>query len=501
MDVDDIIPPQPSFNPARAPGPQVVGGVQYTILQLFMLFMTRNTLQTIVNHSNIYGQRNHPHRWHQMSLEDLLSYIGMVIYMGLVGAKSVRDYWAKNELYNFPFPTSMLSGRRFAAVSSMLHISHPDSDAENDRRRGTQAYDRLCKIRPLYDEIRTACKAHYHPQQHIAVDERMVKSKARSILRQYMKDKPTKWGYKLFVLADSSNGYTWDFFVYEGRNMALQKGLSYDSVMNLVDTRVLGQGYKLYVDNFYTSPTLFKDLLAEKVWACGTIREQRIGYPRRRPGALTSQSPRGTIRWIRDDPVLFVQWKDTRDVRLCSTMHTAHNPQTTVQRRVRGTDGRWQLKSIPAPPAVTDYNKHMGGVDLSDAMIGFYNTVHKTRKWHRTFFYHFLDIAIVNAFVLHSCMAAERHETPLTQKAFREALVLELKAAGSPSTGPPPSPAPAPQGAHHKLRHYTEDGTAGRRRCVNCSLKSTTECTSCQVVLCFTVKRDCYNEWHTKNNL
>lgn len=139
--------------------------------------------------------------------------------------------------------------------------------------------------------------------------------------------------------------------------MALQKGLSYDSVMNLVDTRVLGQGYKLYVDNFYTSPTLFKDLLAEKVWACGTIREQRIGYPRRRPGALTSQSPRGTIRWIRDDPVLFVQWKDTRDVRLCSTMHTAHNPQTTVQRRVRGTDGRWQLKSIPAPPAVTDYNK------------------------------------------------------------------------------------------------------------------------------------------------
>lgn len=143
----------------------------------------------------------------------------------------------------------------------------------------------------------------------------------------------------------------------------------------------------------------------------------------------------------------------------------------------------------------------MGGVDLSDAMIGFYNTVHKTRKWHRTFFYHFLDIAIVNAFVLHSCMAAERHETPLTQKAFREALVLELKAAGSPSTGPPPSPAPAPQGAHHKLRHYTEDGTAGRRRCVNCSLKSTTECTSCQVVLCFTVKRDCYNEWHTKNNL
>lgn len=143
----------------------------------------------------------------------------------------------------------------------------------------------------------------------------------------------------------------------------------------------------------------------------------------------------------------------------------------------------------------------MGGVDLSDAMIGFYNTVHKTRKWHRSFFYHFLDIAIVNAFVLHCDLASQKQQKPLTQKAFREALMLQLKAAGSPSTGPSPSPTPAPQGVAHKLRHYTEDGTAGRRRCVLCSRKTTTECTSCNVTLCFVINRDCFNEWHTKNNL
>ena len=73
----------------------------------------------------------------------------------------------------------------------------------------------------------------YQPLQNIAVDERMVKSRNRSGIRQFMKDKPTKWGINLWVATDSSNGYTCDFEIYTGKKSrdSSQHGLGYDVVM------------------------------------------------------------------------------------------------------------------------------------------------------------------------------------------------------------------------------------------------------------------------------
>ena len=80
-------------------------------------------------------------------------------------------------------------------------------------------------------------------------------------------------GYELWVLADSSNGYTVDFNIYISRaagQTISEHGLGYDVVIRLM-APYFGKGYHIFVDNFYSTLTLFKHLHDQGIVATGTI--------------------------------------------------------------------------------------------------------------------------------------------------------------------------------------------------------------------------------------
>ena len=70
--------------------------------------------------------------------------------------------------------------------------------------------DKLCNIASFDPFFKNRCSSLYQNRQQVAIDEQMLKPRHRSGIRQFIKDKPNKWGIKLWVLADSSNGYAVD---------------------------------------------------------------------------------------------------------------------------------------------------------------------------------------------------------------------------------------------------------------------------------------------------
>ena len=214
----------------------------------------------------------------------------------------------------------------------------------------------------------------------LSVDESLVPFKGRTFLKQYIKNKPHKWGVKLWPLTCSTTGYVWRFSVYSGKqNNAPEHRLSYRVVMELA-RGLYGKFHRVFMDNFYTGVELFAGLFTRGVYAIGTVRRNRKHLPADVIDPKTIKPlQRGQSIWRRFTFMLCVTWKDTRDVTLLSTCSRATGNDTV--RRNTVVNGQHQALDVPVPPCIVDYNKYMGGVDLQDQYCTYYTVKKKTRKW------------------------------------------------------------------------------------------------------------------------
>ena len=90
----------------------------------------------------------------------------------------------------------------------------------------------------------------YKLSRDIAIDETMVPHKGRLSFKQYIKNKPTQWGIKLWVLSESLTGYVYKFQVYLGKEGGnAEKNLARRVVRDLT-APIEGNNHHLYMDNF-----------------------------------------------------------------------------------------------------------------------------------------------------------------------------------------------------------------------------------------------------------
>ena len=115
------------------------------------------------------------------------------------------------------------------------------------------------------------------------------------------------------------------------------------------------------------------------------------------------------------------------------------NEQGQVTWRVR-TDGQWGERLVRQPQIFKTYNMKMNAVDRSDQILSAFTTRRKCVRWWKTMFFHLVDIAVVNSFILFQAHRATHTEIKrpagYSQCDFRDEIVREI--CGFSEFGDPP---------------------------------------------------------------
>ena len=410
--------------------------------------------------------------------------------MGISKKPDLSMYW--DTTWKLPLIADRFTRDRFTKIKKYLHVADNKATADNK----TSSTDRLRKIRPLFDALVQNFQKYYRPYTHLTLDEDMCKFKGRNLMKQYMRAKIVKWGYRVWKLCDAKTAYVLNFEVYTGaEDGKVTKDLAYKVAMRLTED-YQGKNHVIIMDNYFTGVPLFLDLLKTSTYACGTIRPRRKYLPESfREKKVRTQ---GDHEFWQSGNLVLTIWQDRRPVHLLSTCCKPSGSDTVPR---KGADGK--AHEIPCPPSLKLYTQYMGGVDRSDRMVRTYSTSRRSKKWWVRLFYYCLDTALANSYILYQ---QSQNHPQMTYLQYVEqvaigligtpSLVRRVQRSGTKKKKTKPSH-PSPVSGQH-----WPEKTTSRRQCRYCTSRGSKKCQTlyacetCNVHLCI---EKCFKLYHTRS--
>ena len=345
------------------------------------LFLTDEIMEHIVDQTNLYARRDGaPARtWSPLTVQELKRCLGLSFVTGYLKKPTLQMYWALDCVEATPYFNHTMARNRFQSIYSNLHFNDNSLDDKTDR---------LYKVRPVLDYLVGKFKELYQPGENICVDEAMIPWRGRLSFKVYSPLKPSKYGMRLYVLSDSSNGYCFKVRPYYGETMPLG-----ETVFWLLD-RLTGLGHTLYMDNYYNSVALCEQLISAGTNVCGTLRRNR-GEPPLIKSLTKKDLETGDKVSVNNGRILIIAWFDKRLVKMITTCHE----DTMVGRPIR-VKGRPDKVTKFKPATVLAYNDGMHAVDRLDQNIAYYPFIRKTIKWPKKFVFFLFQLAIFNSYLL-----------------------------------------------------------------------------------------------------
>ena len=182
----------------QASGPTKLLASSRTIKNFFELMFSKKIWAHICTQTNLYAKRRiqitPDIEWKEITPSELKAWVGCLIAMGLNKLPDIKMYW--DSTWKLSLVANRFTRKRFLSIKKYLHLA--DNESSADQR--ALSLDRIAKIRPLLNLLVANFKANYQPGCYLTADEDICKFKGRNKLKQYLRAKIIKWGYKIWKL-------------------------------------------------------------------------------------------------------------------------------------------------------------------------------------------------------------------------------------------------------------------------------------------------------------
>lgn len=483
----------------------IVADGRVSLSKIYEHFLPDALIDEMVIHTNNYAnllkqvrtaQFSRMSRWKDVSREEMKTFFGVIMYMGLNPKPSIEHYWKLDVLYYNPLMHRIyMSYNRFTTILRCWHFTEVQIGVIGERRTH--------KIDPLIYKVVANFRSLYLPGDIIVVDESMVKFHGKLIIRTYNPAKTDRYGMKIYK-ACTVNSYTWSYQIYSGISEQLE-GLDKpgSTVIRLIEP-LLNDGRMIVADNYYTSIPLAIYLKERRTDLCGTLRKNRKYIPE---DVVQKKLKKGE-QIVRQKENLYtvLKWRDKRDVLMISTCHGDGMSAVTTKRG-----------DVIKPDVIIDYNEAKKGIDISDQLASFHSPLRKSLTWYKKIAVDLLfQVSVINARCIYNELASECPKLSVLQ--VQELLVRHFLGPGAtttetnvpqrPSHSLTPRSSVSSLGIAHSLQEISRNAVTNklvRKRCSGCYAKLKiqgqlarkakqvhTECKKCKKAFCL----ECYNEKH-----
>ncbi|RWS28106.1 piggyBac transposable element-derived protein 4-like protein [Leptotrombidium deliense] len=398
-------------------------------------------------------------KWVPFDIDEICGIIGFVLLMGVRKQRTapIREALSVRGTRIFSFAAAGFATTRHRFWQFCRYFSVATNDQQNETLIASNCADNYHtkKITHITQIVLENIRNTWKPHRRVCVDEQMVGFRGRTKMKQYMQNKPDKYGLKIWTLADEKH-FVYNFQLYTGKrkpsesytniaetngntnneanddidsfveamnvdeqiknNSAITRevGLSQRVVMDMINALPVNEtNFHLTTDRYFTSLALANKLFEKNITLLGTLdsRKREIPNALKSLDALKRDSESRNIHdydfWSlyafheRNTLLSFKTKKAKKITYMFSTQHHSIENKLHTNKRITGTS-----RETMRPSMIVDYNQSKGFVDNCNRMLKLFTCQRIYRKWTLVYFSRLVDICALNAYI---CWNSQRH--------------------------------------------------------------------------------------------